>query len=213
MELAATPELDCPFGIALLQFCLNEGGKRGYVEAYNVARFYSVIPCPASTQDHAKESLHIILEKGKKFSNEAEREAILRNYFLAAVASQREMKAAYLATNQPLRAPSTYDFDEKVWKSRAHRAANLHVWGLLTESEVRAAHEADFTVNEIPVDACDFYCASAASNSAPRARQPGRTQTRVCRGFEIGSTDVAHDRKGTKSVKTPHLFEARVTNQ
>ena len=165
-ELMKVPELSNSFAEVLLKFCLGEGKLRGYVHSYNLARLYSAVPCPASTRDDAEASLKMILEKGAKFKSMQEEEAVMRNYFLAAVSSQKELKAAYAKTNQPLRDPSTYNFETGSWVRREHWASGLSLWALLTDDEKRAAEEADFSVNEVPVDAAEVYWASTQSKGA-----------------------------------------------
>ncbi|CAK9095685.1 Hypothetical protein SCF082_LOCUS44941 [Durusdinium trenchii] len=162
-ELVSAPELEGKFGTTLLEFCLKEGERRGYARAYNLARLYSVVPRPASTHDCAEESLNMILAKGGKFESKDEQERVIRNYLLAAVSSQKELKAAYMKTNQPLRPPSEYDFNTHQWVKREHWAADLPLWTLLTDAERQAARENDFTVNEVPADAAEVYWATTHS--------------------------------------------------
>lgn len=164
-ELVSAPELEDNFGSELLAFCLCEGELRGFVHSYNLARLYSAVPCPASTHDNAKESLEMILAKGEKIVSKDEQERVTRNYLLAAVASQKELKAAYEKTNQPLRVPSEYDFESSQWVPREHWAAKLPLWTLLTDAEKQAAHECDFTVNEVPSDAAEVYWASQSKGA------------------------------------------------
>ena len=86
---------------------------------------------------------------------------------LAAVASQKEMKSAYVSPNQPVGEPSTYCFDTKSWIPRDHWAKDLPLWALLTEAEEhQAAKEADFTTNEVPLHAAHTYWASTQSKGA-----------------------------------------------
>ena len=105
----------------------------------------------------------MILAKGGKFESKDEQERVIRNYLLAAVSSQKELKAAYMKTNQPLRPPSEYDFNTHQWVKREHWAADLPLWTLLTDAERQAARENDFTVNEVPADAAEVYWATTHS--------------------------------------------------